>query len=253
MLAEVDTHDSVAHGDVNALIENCAGLEGRGLIAHVLRAYPGRVALLSSFGAESAVLLHMVAELAPDTPVLFLDTGKLFAETLDYRDTLQRELGLRNVVAVSPDAEDLARLDPDGALHSFDKDLCCHVRKTLPMQRGFAGYDVILSGRKRFHGAQRSDLQFVSVQDGKIKVEPLAGFTALDLQTYMVQHHLPSHPLRLQGYRSIGCVPCTSAGGTDDDPRAGRWAGTGKTECGIHFSANGKVYRSESRTVALAG
>jgi phosphoadenosine phosphosulfate reductase len=231
----------------NDIVESYAGLEGRQLIQTAVRNHPGKVALLSSFGAESSVLLHMVSEIVPDLPVIFLDTEKLFSETLAYRDQLAVELGLTNIVNAHPDAEDIARVDPDGVLNTFDKDLCCHFRKTVPMQKAFAPYDIIISGRKRFHGAARSDLQYVTVQDGKVKLEPLAGFTALDLNNYMITHHLPSHPLKLQGFRSIGCVPCTTQGGNDADPRAGRWAGSDKTECGIHFSVNGKVIRTEAR------
>ncbi len=235
---------------LNDIVESYAGLEGRQLINAAVKHHPGRVALLSSFGAESSVLLHMVSEIAPDLPVLFLDTEKLFPETLHYRDQLVRELGLTNLQNIHPDADDIARVDPDGILNTFDKDLCCHFRKTVPMQKAFADYDIIISGRKRFHGATRSDLQYVSVQDGRVKLEPFASFTALDLSNYMITHHLPSHPLKLQGFRSIGCVPCTVQGGTDDDPRAGRWAGSDKTECGIHFSVNGEVIRTETRQAA---
>jgi phosphoadenosine phosphosulfate reductase len=242
--------DDVRISDLNNIVESYAGLEGRQLIATAIRNHPCRIALLSSFGAESSVLLHMVSEIAPDLPVLFLDTEKLFPETLHYRDQLVRELGLTNLQNINPDPDDIARVDPDGILNTFDKDLCCHFRKTVPMQKAFGAFDIIISGRKRFHGATRSDLQFVSVQDGRVKLEPLAGFSALDLSNYMITHHLPSHPLKLQGYRSIGCVPCTTVGGTDDDPRAGRWVGSDKTECGIHFSVNGEVVRTELRQSA---
>jgi phosphoadenosine phosphosulfate reductase len=244
--------DDVRLSQLNTIVESYAGLEGRQLIATAIRNHDGKVALLSSFGAESSVLLHMVSEIAPDLPVLFLDTEKLFPETLQYRDQLVRELGLRNLQNIHPDPDDVQRVDPDGILNTFDKDLCCHFRKTVPMQKAFAAFDIIISGRKRFHGAARSDLQYVSAQDGRIKLEPLAGFSALDLSNYMIRHHLPSHPLKLQGYRSIGCVPCTTIGGTDDDPRAGRWAGSDKTECGIHFSVNGQVMRTEMRQAAGA-
>jgi phosphoadenosine phosphosulfate reductase len=233
--------------NLNQIVESYAGLEGRDLIRAAAKGHPGKVALLSSFGAESSVLLHMVSEIAPDLPVIFLDTEKLFPETLEYRDQLTRELGLTNIIHVKPDADDIERVDPDGILNSFDKDLCCHFRKTVPMQKAFAPYDIIISGRKRFHGASRSTLNFVSAQDGKVKLEPLAAHSALDLHNYMITHHLPSHPLKLAGFRSIGCMPCTTEGGTDLDPRAGRWAGTEKTECGIHFTANGTVIRSEIR------
>jgi phosphoadenosine phosphosulfate reductase len=234
-------------GGIRDFIEGFAGLEGRELIKAVATASPGRVALLSSFGAESAVLLHMVSEVAPDLPVIFLDTGKLFPETLAYRDRLVEELGLTNLRIVHPDPDDLAATDPDGVLNTYNKDGCCRIRKTLPLEKAFAGFDVMISGRKRFHGALRTNLEFVSFDGGRLKVEPLAGFTALDLQTYMVRHHLPSHPLKLEGYRSIGCIPCTAPGGTDENPRAGRWAGEDKTECGIHFTANGQIIRTVQR------
>jgi phosphoadenosine phosphosulfate reductase len=120
------------------------------------------------------------------------------------------------------------------------------------MNEALTQFDVVISGRKRFHGAARSTLQFVSVHDEMLKIEPLAGFTSLDLQGYMQRHHLPSHPLKFDGYRSIGCMPCTSRGGSDENPRAGRWAGTEKTECGIHFSANGQVIRVDARGAEAA-
>jgi phosphoadenosine phosphosulfate reductase len=233
-------------------VEGFAGLEGRELIKAVVATFGKRVALVSSFGAESAVLLHMASEVAPDLPIIFLDTGKLFPETLAYRNQLITELGLTDVRTIHPDTNDLTATDPDGILHQSSTDGCCHIRKTLPLERALTGFDVVISGRKRFHGALRSNLQFVSFDAARLKVEPLAGFSALDLQTYMLRHHLPSHPLKLAGYRSIGCVPCTVAGGTDDDPRAGRWAGQDKTECGIHFTANGQIIRTVPRQAVPA-
>jgi phosphoadenosine phosphosulfate reductase len=240
----------LAEQDVNRYLESYAGLEARELIAAVAKDFGKRAGMLSSFGAESAVLLHMVSEVAPDLKIVFLDTEKLFPETLAYRDQLVEEFGLSNVKIWKPTLADLAEQDPKGDLHLTDKDRCCHIRKTLPMNRAFHGIDAMLSGRKRFHGAQRSNLDFVSVQDGRLKVEPLAGFTALDLQAYAIHHHLPSHPLKLQGYFSVGCMPCTSQGGDHNNPRAGRWAGTEKTECGIHFSHNGEVIRTVTRQAA---
>jgi phosphoadenosine phosphosulfate reductase len=205
----------------NAVVEQYAGIEGRNLIARVVKDHPGQVALLSSFGAESSVLLHMVSEVAPDLTVIFLDTQKLFPETIAYRDQLVAELGLRNLKIVQPDAGDLIRIDPQGDLSGRDPELCCFLRKTAPLDRALADYDVVISGRKRFHGAQRSDLEFVSLDNGRLKVEPLAAFSSLDLATYMQTHHLPSHPLKLQGYRSIGCTPCTAPGGEWKDHPGG--------------------------------
>ena len=233
--------------DLNDSIETYAGLEGRDLIKSVVRDFRERVALVSSFGAESAVLLHMVSEVDRHLPIVFLDTGKLFSETMDYRDQLISDLGLTNVISMKPDLTDLQTFDATGRLHETDKDLCCNIRKTIPLAKALQGFDVIISGRKRFHGAQRADLAFVKRDGERLKVEPLAAFSALDLQAYMVNHHLPSHPLKLQGYRSIGCEPCTVRGGTDQDPRAGRWMGSEKTECGIHFKANGQIIRTVPR------
>jgi phosphoadenosine phosphosulfate reductase len=237
---------------LNDYVEAYAGLEGRGLLETVTKDFKGRAALLSSFGAESAVLLHMTSEVAPDLPVIFLDSEKLFPETIQYRDQLTRELGLRNVQTIAPDGGDLKMHDADGDLHKINTDQCCHVRKTLPMEAAFRGFDVMISGRKRFHGATRAALDYVTIQDGRLKVDPLAGFTGLDLQSYMQSHHLPSHPLRLQGYLSVGCQPCTTHGGTENNPRAGRWANSEKTECGIHFSANGKIIRTDVRSGVAA-
>ncbi len=233
----------------NDILEAYAGLEGRDLIRTIARDYKGRTALLSSFGAESSVLLHMVSEIDPSLPIIFLDTEKLFPETISYRNKLVDELGLTNIKVWHPSAEDIRLQDPYGDLHASNPDQCCNIRKTLPMEKAFANYDVMISGRKRFHGAGRADLKFVSIDGDRLKVEPLAGFTALDLRTYMVNHQLPSHPLRLAGYHSIGCMPvqCTSPGGTDDNPREGRWMGSDKTECGIHFTANGKIIRTDNR------
>jgi phosphoadenosine phosphosulfate reductase len=241
-----------ALNDENDLLEAYAGLEGRGLIRSIAKDHKGRVALLSSFGAESAVLLHMVSEVDRNLPIVFLDTLKLFPETIAYRDKLVRELGLRDVRVFQPNVADIEGDDPAGTLHLSSPDKCCNIRKTLPMEKAFASFDVMISGRKRFHGATRADLKFVSIDGERLKVEPLAGFTALDLQTYMVNHQLPSHPLKLAGYHSIGCMPltCTALGGSVDNPRAGRWMGADKIECGIHFTANGKIIRNDTRVSA---
>jgi len=236
----------------NEVLEAYAGLEGRGLIAAFARDFKGRIALLSSFGAESAVLLHMLSEVDRNIPVIFLDTQKLFPETLRYRDQLVRELGLKDVRVVAPNVADVEAQDPAGSLHLSNPDACCHIRKTLPMEKAFAGFDVMISGRKRFHGATRTDLKSISFDDSRIKIEPLAAFSSLDLESYMVQRHLPSHPLKLAGYHSIGCAPptCTSKGGSAANPREGRWMGKEKSECGIHFTANGKIIRNDQRGIA---
>jgi phosphoadenosine phosphosulfate reductase len=222
------------------IFESYAGLEGQQLLGPILRDFAGKAAVVSSFGAESAVLLHMVSQVDKATPVIFLDTGKHFWETLSYRAKLIDQLGLTGVRTISPDAADLATQDADGALHKTSADACCHIRKTIPLAKALEGFEVTISGRKRYHGAARATLDFLSIADGRLKVEPLAGFSALDIAAYMRAHDLPSHPLTEIGYYSIGCEPCTQAGGTAADPRAGRWAGSAKTECGIHWTHNGQ-------------
>lgn len=196
----------------------------------------GRIALVSSFGAESAVLLHMVSRIDPMTPVIFLDTGKLFAETLAYRDALAGRLGLGDIRSVAPDPADLARNDPDGTLWSLEPDLCCHIRKTEPLDRALNGFDAWITGRKRFHGGRRGALPTLEgdLATGRIKVNPLAPWSEDRLSRYLADHDLPVHPLVNDGYRSIGCVPCTRAVVPGEDARAGRWSWLDKSECGIH-------------------
>lgn len=215
--------------------------ETRGLLTEVLvhRRY-GRAAVVSSFGAESAVMLHLVAEVAERTPVIFLDTGKLFDATLRYRDTLIERLGLTDVRSVRPDPALLAQADPDGALWRRDPDACCDLRKVVPLDAALDGFDAWISGRKRFHGGSRAALPITERSPGgRTKINPLAGWSAADIAAYMREHELPHHPLGAEGYRSIGCVTCTLPVGADAPVRAGRWAGLTKTECGIH--APGRV------------
>lgn len=230
------------------IFESYAGLEGQQLLGPILRDFVGTAAVVSSFGAESAVLLHMVSEVDKAAPVIFLDTGKHFWETHSYRAKLVDRLGLTGVRIVTPDATELATRDADGTLHKSNADGCCHIRKTRPLATALQGFDVIISGRKRYHGAARATLDFLSIADGRLKVEPLAGFSALDIEAYMKAHKLPAHPLTEIGYFSIGCEPCTATGGTPADPRSGRWAGSGKTECGIHWTHNGATIAAPSRT-----
>ncbi len=204
----------------------------------------GSIALVSSFGAESVVLLHMLSVMDRSVPVLFLDTEMLFPETLAYQVEVTEKLGLTNVQIIRPDREDAFLRDPDGQLHRSDPDACCALRKTVPLQRALAGHDAWITGRKRFQGAKRIDLEFFeSEADIRIKVNPLVHWTRADVQDYMINNRLPRHPLVSRGFPSIGCAPCTSAVRPGEDPRAGRWRGREKEECGIHF-VNGKLIRT---------
>ncbi|MGH6908151.1 MAG: phosphoadenylyl-sulfate reductase [Aestuariivirga sp.] len=227
-----------------AIHETYAGLEGRELLEPLIRDFKGRLAVVSSFGSESAVLLHMISEVDKATPIIFLDTGKQFWETLSYRSMLIDALGLTDVRSIEPNLADLAVTDPHGNLHASNHDLCCHIRKTVPLEKALQGFDVVVSGRKRYHGGERRNLTPLSLEGNRIKAEPLAGFSALDIELYMATHKLPRHPLTEIGYYSIGCEPCTVQGGSPEDPRAGRWTGTGKTECGIHWTHNGRAFEA---------
>ena len=205
---------------------------------------PGDLAIVSSFGADSAVLLHMVAQVDPSLPVFFLETGKHFPETLDYVETLKRTLGLSNVTALVPDAKDVSRFDPKGELWESDPDSCCHIRKTEPLDAAMEGFGGWVTGRKRFQTKERGVLpHFELTSDDRIKVNPLAYFSDADVNAYKIKHGLPEHPLFAKGYRSIGCAPCTTVVAEGEDPRAGRWRGLNKKECGIHFDFNGAIAR----------
>lgn len=194
----------------------------------------GCVALVSSFGAESAVLLHLAARVRPDVPVLLVDTGWLFPETLHYAQDLGKFLGLTDLRAIRPDVDRLAERDPNRLRWSFDPDGCCAIRKVEPLDAALAGFDSWISGRKGFQSATRSHLPAFEDGGAQLKINPLHRWTAADVAAYAAQHRLPPHPLIADGYSSIGCSPCTSRTRPGEDPRAGRWRGWDKVECGIH-------------------
>jgi len=197
----------------------------------------GRVAMVSSFGADSAVLLHMVAQVDRALPVIFIDTLALFPETLAYQRDLAQHLGLTDIRRVTPDREALFTRDPDALLHLSDREGCCALRKAEPLARALHGFDGWITGRKRFQADTRASLAPVEREPdtGRIRLNPLAGWSAAEIAAYLDRHALPRHPLVARGYPSIGCQPCTSPVRTGEDLRAGRWRGSDKTECGIHF------------------
>ncbi|ODT49968.1 phosphoadenylyl-sulfate reductase [Devosia sp. 63-57] len=203
---------------------------------------PGDLAIVSSFGADSAVLLHMVAQVDPSMPVYFLETGKHFPETLAYVETLKRQFGLLNIHGIHPDPADIKRFDPNGDLWETDPDSCCHIRKTEPLEPITEQYGGWVTGRKRYQTKERGVLpHFELTSDDRIKVNPLAYFTDADVVEYRQKHNLPEHPLYAKGYKSIGCAPCTSVVAEGEDPRAGRWRGLNKKECGIHYDFSGAI------------
>jgi phosphoadenosine phosphosulfate reductase len=203
--------------------------------------FAGKTAVVSSFGAESAVLLHLMAQIDPNTPVLFLNTGKLFGETLRYRDRLQDMLGLGDVRSLAPSLEARAAKDPEGTLWSRDTDACCNFRKTIPLQKALEPFAAQVTGRKRFQTRERADMQPVEYFEGRYRFNPLWQWDLHQLEAYMERHKLPKHPLVEDGYPSIGCMPCTRRVQAGEDYRAGRWAGLDKDECGIHLTDGGGI------------
>lgn len=200
-----------------------------------ITSYKGKIVLASSLGVDSAVLLHLVAQIDRTLPILFLDTGKHFRETLNYRDMLVRDFGLKNFRTVVPDSETLQAQDPDGILHQEAPDECCHIRKVLPLNAAIEGFTARITGRKRYQTPDRRSMPIYEEGGRQIKINPLAYWQARDISAYMRKHDLPAHPLLTLGFRSIGCQPCTTRVGEDEDARAGRWRHSAKTECGIHY------------------
>ncbi len=211
------------------------GASGSEVLDHAVRhALRGRIAMVSAFGAESALLLALVAEIDPSVPVVFLETGKHFAETLAYRDTLAAHLGLSDIRNVTPGASALERHDPSGELWYYDQDACCNLRKVAPLKRALSAFDAWISGRKRFQTTARASLPVVERVGDQIKLNPLADWDMRRIGAELSRRALPQHPLVKRGYPSIGCAVCTRAVGAGEDSRAGRWAGSSKVECGIH-------------------
>jgi phosphoadenosine phosphosulfate reductase len=218
--------------DLNARFADATPIEI--LEAAIRDTFPGRIALVSSFGAESALLLHYLAEIDKATPILFLDTGKHFDETLMYRDILAGRFGFTDLRSIEPDAAAIAKHDPDGTLWSTDPDLCCRLRKVDPLQRALFPFDAWITGRKRYQNRTRANLPVFENLDGRIKVNPLARLGAAEIEAAFKQFKLPQHPLYYDGFKSVGCKPCTISVAEGGDARSGRWAGLEKTECGIH-------------------
>jgi phosphoadenosine phosphosulfate reductase len=223
---------SYAHHSATAVLERALG-----------DPQVGRIGLISSFGADSVVLLHMISVMDRTTPVVFIDTEMLFPETLEYQLELTKRFRLSNMQVIRASEANIAQTDPDGTLHQRDTDSCCALRKTVPLQNALSQFDAWITGRKRFQSSTRATLDFFENEDDvRIKVNPLAHWAPENVREYMENNNLPSHPLVAKGYPSIGCAPCTSPVAEGEDPRSGRWRGQEKVECGIHF-VNGKMVR----------
>lgn len=203
----------------------------------ITKTWKGKVAVLSSFGAEAAVNLHLVSRIDPDIPVLFLDTGRHFAQTEQYMRQLSEELGLTNVRILNPDADEVAAEDADNKLWQRDADACCALRRVRPLNKALEEFDALITGRKQFHGGARINLPAVEQINGRVRVNPLTRWSQDDINAYFKRYNLPQHPLVEMGYTSIGCWTCTAPAQAGEDPRAGRWPGQDKTECGIHVAS----------------
>lgn len=220
------------------------GADPRAVLEGALAEFPGEAAVVSSFGADLVVLLHMAAGIDRNLPILMLDTAMLFEETLAYQAAVAERLGLTDVRRLSPSVADLALGDPGGDLHRRDPDACCGLRKVRPLARVEGRFPVTITGRKRFQGATRAGLRHFEPEAGRMKVNPLAFWSGQELRAYMEAHDLPRHPLVARGFRSIGCAPCTTPVAEGEHDRAGRWRGSDKVECGIHFGPDGRITRA---------
>lgn len=231
----IDTAPPFALEDAVRLNQRYRGTGTVEMLADLLANPPfEQVGLVSSFGAESAVLLHMVSTIDKSVPLIFVNTQKLFGETLAYADELSERLGFTDLRMFRPDPHLLAAKDTTGLRWSYDPDGCCDLRKVEPLRRALSGFDAWFSGRKGFQSGTRAALPRFEVDEGRLKINPLADWDKAMLSVYFDAHELPRHPLEAQGYPSIGCAPCTSKVQPGEDPRAGRWRGWDKIECGIH-------------------
>jgi phosphoadenosine phosphosulfate reductase len=231
----IDVRPAFTQADADALNARFEGVETLDMLrALFAEGILGETAVVSSFGTESAVLLSLIGRVNPDVPVVFVDTLKMFPETLQYRDNLLDQLGMHNRRTITPDPVALAAKDETGLRWSYDPDGCCAIRKVEPLARAKQGLDSWISGRKAFQSQTRANLPRFEIEDGRLKVNPLGDWVKDDLEAYFEDHDLPRHPLEAQGYLSIGCAPCTSIVQDGEDPRAGRWRGWEKVECGIH-------------------
>ena len=231
----IDVAPAFTRADAEAMNARFAGTATAAMLEELLTGeLKGRVAMVSSFGAESAALLHLVAEIDRDVPVIFLNTQKIFGETLAYRDTLAERLGFTDLRVFRPDPRRLAARDATGLRWSYDPDGCCDLRKVEPLRRALLPFDAWISGRKGFQAGTREALPRFEEDEGRLKINPLADWDRARINAYFDANDLPRHPLEAEGYPSIGCQPCTTRVLPGEDPRSGPWRGWDKVECGIH-------------------
>lgn len=227
----IETHEQTA-ARLNAELR---GKSPQEIIRVAIREFGRRLTYVSSFGAESAAMLGLIAEVDPGMPIVFIDTGMHFQQTLQYRDSLSALLGLSDVRTFHPVKDEVKAIDPKGVLNKTDPNACCEVRKVRPLGPALEGFDAWITGRKRFHGGGRAHLPVIEFFEGRFKVNPLAEQTQEDVERMVTARDLPKHPLVAEGYPSIGCWPCTVRPVDPNDIRSGRWVGFTKEECGLHL------------------
>ncbi len=223
--------------DLEKLNEELESKKPQEMIAWAIQTFAPRFAMTSSFGPESGVLLHMASRIDPTLPVLFLETGFHFPETLEYKNQLAKLFGLKNVIDLKADPGRREKLikDTGGVPYEKNPDLCCQLNKVEPLDAALKGYEAWMSGIRRHQTDFRKSIRILELYEGGFyKVSPLANMTSRDMWWYLKEHQIPQHPLYEKGYLSIGCWPCTRPIQAGDDERSGRWAGKSKKECGIH-------------------
>jgi len=219
----------------NAELETATPAE---ILAFAFATYP-KVAISTAFGVEGCALIDMAVRLKPDVAVFTIDTDYLFTETLALKQRLVDKYRL-NLTTLKPLLTIAEQEQRHGLrLYESNPDLCCGIRKVEPNQRAIRGLDAWIAGLRRDQAQTRGAIDILERYDHDdgtpyVKVNPLANWTRKDTWAYVVKHEVPYNELLDQGFKSIGCGPCTRAVGAGEDERAGRWAGRGKTECGIH-------------------
>ncbi len=198
--------------------------------------FKDKVAYVCSFGTESAIILHMISQIDRNFPVILLNTNFLFKETIVYKNYLLDKFKLTNYHEVTPDKKDLKFKDSDNKLWKKNPDLCCNIRKVLPLQKKLKLFDAWISGRKSYQDGERKKIKAFEILNKKIVINPLANINREFVDEYFKENNINRHPLFKKGYLSIGCVNCTVRTLNSDDPRSGRWSNKTKTECGIHYN-----------------
>tara|TARA_B100000029_G_scaffold79792_1_gene71301 strand:+ start:3805 stop:4503 length:699 start_codon:yes stop_codon:yes gene_type:complete len=200
----------------------------------IKKIFSKKIVLTSSFGSESIVILHMISKIDRSTPVIFINTGKLFPETLDYAKKIINLLKLNNILVLKPLNKDLKIKDPNENLYKKNPDECCKIRKVFPLEKIINNYDAWITGRKRIHGFEREFINKIEKSSTHIKINPLADWSLEKINKYIKKNNLPEHPLISKGYKSIGCFTCTNKVIYNESIRSGRWKNFKKKECGIH-------------------